>query len=290
MTLEATGYRGWDVRFVSPWWTIPAMVRIGLGLIFRRWLFWILIGLGLLNFLFNFAFIYLKATLIIQNPRVIQFLDAYQVTGTGRAYLDFMFAQATITALLLAFAGSLLIGGDYRQGGMIYYLSRSIERRHYITGKLATVGSIVALITVLPAFLLYVQYGLLSNSFEYFIENWRIFVGICGYGALLIVVQSLVLFAIAAWVPRTVPLVMTWLGLFVLVKGLADALRAIHGNRNWLLLGLWDDMRRLGMWCFGAYDSARTPSAEHCAYVLLGVCLVSFGLILVRVRAIEVVR
>jgi ABC-2 type transport system permease protein len=290
MTLEQAGYRTWETRFVSPWWAVPAMVWTGLGLIFRRWLFWILIGLGLLNFLFNFAFIYLKATLVIQNPRVTQFLDAYQVTGTGKAYLDFMFAQASITALLLAFAGSLLIGGDYRQGGMIFYLSRSIARRHYVVGKLATIGSIVALITVLPAMVLFVQYGLLSNSFDYFRTEWRIFVGICGYGAILILVQSLLLFAIAAWVPRTVPLVMTWLGVFVLLKGLGDALRAIQDNRNWLLLGLWDDMRRLGQWCFGAYDSARTPAAEHCAYVLAAVCVVALGLILYRVRAIEVVR
>ena len=35
--------------------------------VLRRRVFWILIGLGLLHFLFNFAFIYLKATINVQN-------------------------------------------------------------------------------------------------------------------------------------------------------------------------------------------------------------------------------
>ena len=92
-----------------------------------------------MNFLFNFAFIYLKATLVVQNEDIGQFLDQYRVTGTGQAYADFMNAQAAITTLLLAFAGSALIGSDYRQGGMVFYLSRAIDKRHYIAGKLLAV-------------------------------------------------------------------------------------------------------------------------------------------------------
>jgi len=264
-------------------------VRIGLLLIFRRWIFWILIGLGLLNFLFHFAFIYLKATLIVQNETVAKFLDNYKVTGTGQAYAEFMFAQAAICALLLAFAGSTLIGTDYRQGGMIFYLSRGIGKAHYIVGKLLTIAAVVTIVTTVPTLVLYVEYGTLSNSFQYFLDNPRVLAGILGYGAVLAIVQSLMIFAIAAWVPRTVPLVMTWLGLFVLLKGLADAMRAIDGNRYWLLLGFWDDMHRLGRWCFGSLDESKIPSAGYCLAVLCTVCAISLLLIIRRVRAIEVV-
>jgi ABC-type transport system involved in multi-copper enzyme maturation permease subunit len=264
-------------------------MRVGLLLIFRRWVFWILIGLGLLNFLFHFAFIYLKATLAVQNENIAKFLDNYKVTGTGQAYADFMLAQASIGALLLAFAGSTLIGSDYRQGGMVFYLSRGIGKPHYIIGKLLTIGAVVTIITTVPALILFVEYGTLSNSFQYFLDNPRILGGILGYGAVLAVVQSLMIFAIAAWVPRTVPLVMTWLGLFVLLKGLADAMRAIDGNRQWLLLGFWDDMHRLGRWCFGSLDPNRVPSAGACLAVLCAVCVISLGMIIYRVRAVEVV-
>lgn len=290
MAIEAAGYHGWSGARRSPWWGTWAIVRTGLSMILRRWVFWILIGLGLLNFLFNFAFIYLKATIDVQNQTLGNFLDNYQVTGTGRAYADFMFAQASITALVLAFAGSILIGGDYRQGGVVYYLSRRIERRHYVAGKLLTVAAVVTIITTLPTLILFFEFGFLTSSFDYFLDHPRIFAGIVGYGAILAVVQSLLLFAIAAWVPRTVPLVMTWLGIFVLVRALAEALRAINDNRTWLLLSVWEDMRRLGRWCFGSLDNGKTPTADQCAAALVALCVICLVLILSRVRAVEVVK
>ena len=264
-------------------------MRVGLMLIVRRWVFWILLGLGLLNFLFHFAFIYLKATIVVQNANMARFLDNYKVTGSGQAYADFMFAQATICALLLAFAGSTLIGSDYRQGGMVFYLSRGIGKWHYIVGKLLTIAAVVTIVTTVPALILFIEYGTLSNSFAYFTDNPRVLCGILGYGAVLAIVQSLMIFAIAAWVPRTVPLVMTWLGIFVLLKGLADAMRSIDDNRYWLLLGIWDDMHRIGRWCFGSLDESTIPSAGWCLTVLAAICVASLGLIVRRVKAVEVV-
>ncbi len=290
MPIELAGYRGWSGKSRSSWRACLSIVRTGLAMILRRWVFWLLIGLGLLNFLFNFAFIYLKATLTVQNEAMAQFLDAYQVTGTGDAYADFMLAQASITALLLAFAGSSLIGADYRQGGMIFYLSRRIERRHYIVGKLLTVSAVVSLITTLPALLLYFQYGMLTSSLDYFKENPRILGGILGYGAVLAVVQSLLLFAIASWVHRAVPLVMSWLGIFVLLDALGEAAEEINDNRKWDLLGFWDDMHRVGEWCFGIRDAEREPTLNQCLLVLGSLCVICLIVIVRRVRAIEVVR
>lgn len=287
--ISAERYRQWDGRVGSPWRACVPMVRISLRLIFRRWIFWLLIALGLLNFLFNFALIYMKAILSSQNEQVARFMDAYQVTGTGEAFSQFMDSQSAITALLLAFAGSTLIGSDYQHGGLVFYLSRRIDRRHYIAGKLLSVMTIVTLITTLPALVLYLEYGLMTSSLAYFQENYRILLGILGYGAVLAVVQSCLLFAVAACVPRTVPLVMTWLGLFVLLKALAESLRAINDNRLWLLLALWDDMLRIGRWCFG-FSMRPVPPISACVATLAAVCVLSLIIVWRRVRAIEVVR
>lgn len=288
--LEHAGYRPWTGELRSPWWSVLAIVRVALGLIMRRWLFWGLLGLGLLNFLYHFSFIYLKATLVVQNRDFARFLDGFKLTGTGQAYLTFMHVQAGIAALLLAFAGSMLIGSDSQHGGMIFYLSRSMDRRHYIIGKLLSIAAVVSLITTVPALILYIEYGVLSSSFQYFIDNWRIGVGIVGFGLVLATVQSLLLFAVAAWVPRTVPLAMTWLGIFVLMTALGRALREMAGERRWLLLALWEDMLRMGHWAFGSLPENRIPTGAETALVLAGVSLVSLGLIIYRVRAVEVVR
>jgi len=290
MHLDQAGYREWGGTRRSPWWACLTLARVGLGIIFRRWVFWVLIGLGLMNFLFHFAFIYLKATLIIQSRDLERFLDSFKVTGTGGAYADFMNLQAAITMLLLAFAGSALIGSDYRQGGMVFYLSRAIDRRHYIVGKLLSIASVVAVITVIPAIVLYVEYGMLSNSLTYFRENWRILVGILGYGFVLASVQSVLLFAVAAWVPRTVPLVMSWLGLFALLGALAEALWRINRNERWKLISLGEDMHQAGIWFFGMAPTDPRPSLTETVGVLVGVCAAGLLLIIRRVRAVEVVR
>jgi ABC-2 type transport system permease protein len=288
--MVTTLYKSWVGQPRSPWWGCIAMVRLGISLLIRRWVFWGLIGLGLLNFLFSFALIYMKAQLSLQSEDIGRFVDSLQVTGTGRAYADFLLAQGSITTLLLAFAGSTLIGSDYRQGGLVFYLSRGIEHRHYLVGKLLTVAVIVSAITTLPAVILFLEYGSLSNSPGYIRENWGILAGILGYGTILAAVQSPLLCALAAWVPRTGPLVMSWLGLFVLLKLLAEMMEEIKDDRNWLLLALWDNMDRLGRWCFGAYASDRVPSPFWCAVVLGSVMLVSTAAFRWRIRAVEVVR
>jgi hypothetical protein len=69
-------------------------------------------------------------------------------------------------------------------------------------------------------------------------------------------------------------------------------LRAIQDNRRWLLLALWEDMYRVGQWCFGSTSDTRPLSASIWEYfaVLAGVCVVGLFLIVRRVRAVEVVR
>src|SRR5437867_1566008 len=107
MAIEMAGYRPWHGELRSPWVACWPIVRTGLGLLLRRVIFWILLGLGLCFFLFSFAVIYLKAQLVAQNRNVGRFLDAIHVTGTGEAYRDFMLIQGSATMLLLAFAGAM---------------------------------------------------------------------------------------------------------------------------------------------------------------------------------------
>src|SRR5581483_7529665 len=79
--------------------------------------------------------------------------------------------------------------------------------------KCGAVALLVNLMTTLPALVLYVQYGLLE-SWDYFAESWRLFLGILGYGLLLTVCLSLTLVATASWLRRTVPMIMAWTTLF----------------------------------------------------------------------------
>jgi len=267
-------------------------VRTGVMLVLKRKIFWFLLAAGLLVFLRSFVIIYVKAQVSVENPMVARFLDRVEVTGTGDAYQRFMHAQGIVTMLLLALAGSVLIGGDYRQGGLMFYLARPIGRRHYIIGKLLAIASVVLIITTLPALVLYVEYGLLSNSLTYFEENPRILGGILGYGAVMAITLSVLLAAIASWATRTVPLVMAWSCIFVLMPLLADEMEHISDERRWLLLDLWRDLQLLGKWCFGSIGEQHRDEGLliWAACIVLSICVAASLAFLRRVRAVEVVR
>lgn len=293
MSLESVRYRDWSGARSFSWLASWAIARTGLLLVLRRRIFWLLLGLALLNFLFLFATIYLKAQVASQNPQLSQFVDRVlsNVTGTGETYRDFMFAQGTVTMLLLAFAGAMLVGDDMRQGGLTFYLSRRISRWHYVVGKLLSIGLLVSLTTTIPALILYFQYGFLTDSTVYFRENLGILRGILGYGLILSVTLSLLLFALASWLHKTVPLVMAWACLFVMIPALASLLRRAFDDRDWLLLILWRDMRLLGTWCFGGVDTDRELQLlGPAAVIVLLVCVVSVISLVPRVRAVRVVQ
>jgi len=291
VSLESTRYRDWSGGLRPSWLACWPIARTGLLLILRRRIFWFLLGLALLNFLFVFATIYLKAQVASQNPGLRRFVDQIlsAVTGSGETYRDFMFAQGTVTMLLLALAGSMLVGDDLRRGGLTFYLSRRINRWHYVAGKLLSIGLLVSLTTTVPALILFVQYGLLSDSTNYFRENLGILRGILGYGAIMSVTLSLLLFAMASWLQKTVPLVMAWTCLFVMIPALAALLRGAFDDRNWLLLMLWRDLRLLGTWCFGGIRDRDQQMLLPAAVVVLAVCLVSALALIPRIRAVRVV-
>src|SRR5205809_244283 len=120
MAIELVGYREWRGSRRPAWTACWPIARTGIVLVLRRKIFWLLLGLALLSFLFTFSVIYIKAQLVVQHREMGRFFDAVRVTGSGDAYLDFMFFQGTVTMLLMAFAGSQLVGADYRQGGLTF--------------------------------------------------------------------------------------------------------------------------------------------------------------------------
>lgn len=292
MSLDSAEYRGWTRKLRPSSLACWPIARTALLLVLRRKLFWLLLALAGLSFLFFFAMIYLKAQISAQNPGIKRFVDQIltKVTGTGETYRDFMFAQGTVTMLLLAFAGTTVVGDDLRQGALTFYLSRRIGKWQYVVGKLLSIGLLISLTTTLPALVLYVEYGLLTESFTYFRENLGILRGILGYGMALAVTLSLLLFALTSLLKKTVPLVMAWACIFVLLPVVSELMRQVFHGRNWQLLILWRDLRLMGTWCFGGIDTDRELELINSALVIVVIVwIVSALVIATQVRAVKVV-
>jgi ABC-2 type transport system permease protein len=295
MGLDVAHYHPWQGKLRSPWRATGAIMRVTLLQIVRRKAYWIILAIGMAQFLVYWAVIYALTQMQMpaqaQGRMLAQFgFSPSSEDPQSTGYLDFMEQQSLVVMILLAFCGSLVVGADFREGVLPFYLSRRIDRRHYIVGKLLAVGAAIWLLTVVPALLLFVEFGLFTSSLDYWKDNWRVVPAILGYGLVLGGAMALWSVALSAYLKKLVPIAVTWSSLFVLLSRLAIMMRDSTGDRRWLLANPWLDIRLAGRMFFGVF---RTPADEnlsqYAAAIVAGTCLIALVLLVRKVRAVEVV-
>ncbi len=296
MGIDNAHYYGWDGKLHSPWWATLAIVRVALLQVFRRKSYWLVIALGIFQFLVFWVIIYalLQARLPADAQRELFKLFNFSPTvepGKDNGYIEFMQRQSVVVMILLAFSGSLLVGADFRMKSLPFYLSRRVDRRHYIVGKLMAISVIISLLTTVPALLLFIEYGMLTSSLSYWTDNWNTVFSVLTYGATICVVLSIMLVTISAYLQRMAPIAITWSTIFVMLGLLAQYLRNATGNDNWALIDPWLDIRLVGKLCFGVFSDADGMERAISAAMILGtVCTVCLVALTHRVRAVDIVE
>jgi ABC-type transport system involved in multi-copper enzyme maturation permease subunit len=297
----------WALVVRSAAWPIA---RVSLGMLFHRRLFWAMYALALMVFLLFFFGQYLMAWAASQideqsvrvgglgrmDPKwLIRFFrDFLKLNGSGTTFRNFFWYEGYTVMVVLALAGSILVGNDLRFGSLTFYLAKPISRWDYVVGKGLAIAVFVNLMTTLPAICLFVQFGLLE-SWDYFLEQGHLLVGILCYGLVLTVSMTLVLLATATWLRRTVPLIMTWTTLFFFCRQLANALvDGLQFDARWRLLDLWNNTYLVGNTCLGIHPAEirplPQPAWQEAAAVLTIVCAFSVGYLIQRIRAVEIVK
>ena len=143
---------------------------------------------------------------------------------------------------------------------------------------------------------MFLEYGFI-DEWNFYIDSFRLLVGILAYGAALTVTLSLLLLVTATWLRKTVPLVMVWTAAFVMARlvqrWLVDGLDM---HVEWRLLDIWNDMYLFGQWVFGRGTRGflRPTNQHQPAYwkataVMVAVCVACAVYLRKRVRAVEVV-
>jgi ABC-type transport system involved in multi-copper enzyme maturation permease subunit len=305
-------YRPWRGTLLGPAHGVWAIARVSFLMLVRRKLFWALYGFSAMIFLFFFYGQYLQfwigTQLGEQNLRLGSGLVGIQVKpeellkilqtalhldGTGYTYRNFFSFESQIVIIVLALAGSILIGNDFRFGSLPFYLSKPLHRWHYLLGKFLGVAIFVNLLTTLPAGLLFLEYGMI-DTWQYYIDRLDLLIGILGYGTILSVVLGLTLLATATWVRRTVPMIMVWSGLFLFTRILADILvYRLRLNPAWRLIDLWHDMYLAGNWCLQmphyTIRPYNQPEYWQAGLALIAVCAGCIVYLNRRIHAVEVV-
>jgi ABC-2 type transport system permease protein len=299
----------WGLVVYARGWPIA---RASIGLLARRWLFWIVFGLAMLAFLLFFFGQYLMVWATEQlgtevrvggfgraDPRFLidVFARGLKMNGSAETYRNYISFESWPVMIMLALAGSLLIGNDLRFGSLPFFLSKPISRWDYVLGKGLAVAFVINLITTVPALALWLEYGIIKQD-DYFLDqlvkNAHLLVGILGYGMVLTVSLTTLLLATATWLRKTVPLIMTWTTLFVFCRLLGDALVRLGLDHRWRLIDLWNCTYLVGNACLGIDSSKIQPSPQpewyEAALVLTGVCIACLTYLTLRIRAVEIVR
>ena len=313
-TPQLLHYRALTSPRLGPWQGVKAIARSSLLLLSRRKLFWFLYAFSVLIFLFYFFGQYLMVFLEnrvsdamvrtggvfgrTMRPEFVTKLlrDAMHMDGSADTFGDFMWTEGYIAMVILAFAGSIIIGNDFQHNSLPFYLSKPISRRHYLFGKALAVAVVVNFMTTIPAVALFVEYGFI-DTWDYYVDSFRLLLGILAYGAVLTVTLSLLLLVTATWLRRTVPLVMVWTAVFILSRTvhrwLVDQLQL---SPRWRLVDIWNNMYLFGQWCFGKeHELLRPTNQPQPAYweatvVMVAVCVLCALYLRKRVRAVEVVK
>ena len=274
---------------------VAAIARWNLRLLLRSRLFWLVTALGGFNFLLHFALIYLKAQVAVEQPFMAAMLDGLQTTGTGEAYRRFLGLQFRAVFLVLAFAGVLVLVGDHRSGGLVFYLSRPIGRSDYLLGKLATLATVTGALTLVPALILWGAYGLFSNSMLYYWTNLHLAAAIVAYALLIMLVSGLLALTVADLTRSGTAYVVGWCVAFLVLPVVGRLLQSVTDDSRWRLLSVWTVVRRVGAACFTALSDeaadGEPPFSLAAALLVLAVltaaCVWS---VLHRLRPVEIVR
>ncbi len=300
--LRPLEYRVWSgkrrPRALRCW----SIARTGMMLVFRRKIFWAFLFLGFINFFLHCSLVYLITVQVKLAAQDVPFALAVpdrllgNFAETGKGYRDFIFSQGVVLMIMLGFAGAIIVGNDFRFRATAFYLSRPINRADYFLGKLLAVVGIAALLTVIPALVLFLEYGAFSESFAYYVDNVSVLIGIVAYGTLICVVTGTVLLGVASLLEKTIPTLIVWGGIFVFFPIVGNTLRRTFGERGgddpwwWGLIDLWSVLRWTANFLFGIRVERYS---ERLPWALGVIGLWVLGSVLVfwwRLRRTEVVR
>jgi ABC-2 type transport system permease protein len=317
MALSLLGYRQWQGTLGSSLRSIWPISRVSLMLVFRQKLYWVLYLLALMTFFAYFFGIYLFSQIDTEamapsrpgvptqtaNRFFLDIKNAIQrdlkLTGDVETFRNFYVLQGYYVMVVLALAGSLIIGNDYRIGSLAFYLSKPLGHWHYLAGKILTVGIFSMLMTWVPAFGLYLECAALKEE-GYFTNNLGLLRGITLYALAIALVLGVLVVALASAVRRTAPLVMIWIALLAICPVMGNLFVDRLGySANWRLIDLWNDLYVFGSWCLNISPIPptgqrgfirRQPELVPTLLVLGSVMLISLLYLHRKIRAVEVVK
>ncbi|HUW55756.1 MAG TPA: hypothetical protein VMZ92_03915 [Planctomycetota bacterium] len=199
----------------------------------------------------------------------------------------FFIWQLIPVAIVVTYVGPELISQDLRVRALQVYYARPITRLDYVLGKLMVVAVFVAMLTLVPAVLIYIVGVVLSKSIVVAGETWPTLVGILGGYLLITVVAGVLILACSSLSRRSGSVAVAW-AMLVIVTDAAHGLVGEALGLKWShLLSLRANVAQLATRLFDVKPEYAPVHWSASLFVLAAVVVVALGLLFRRVQVLE---
>ncbi|MGD8440570.1 MAG: hypothetical protein PVG53_08530 [Holophagae bacterium] len=209
--------------------------------------------------------------------------------GLTDLFFQVLFSWQAVPAFFVAvIVAPSLIAADLSNNALSLYLSRPIDRRDYVVGKMAVLALLLSPITWIGGLLIFsLQTSLEGGGWA--VEHWRIGAAYVIGHLTWIVVVALLSLAISAWVRFKPAARGALFGIILILAGFAQAVNAVTGTSAGDLVHLVRAIVNVVLWIFG--EPLRNNLPIGAAWLTLAVtCLLSLWLLNRKLRAHEVVE
>jgi ABC-2 type transport system permease protein len=262
------------------------VTRYALGDAFSSRLFTAFYAVCFLPSLAGIFFIYLSHNLALLQTLGLP-SDLMDVL-TAKFFMVLFSWQAMPAFLIALIVSPSLISADLSNGALPLYLSRPINRKEYVAGKMAVLAVLLSPITWIMGILVFALQAYLEGH-GWGLENYRIGLAyLIGHLAWIVVI-SLLSLAISAWVRFKPAARGALFGIIFILSGFGTAVNAVTRTSAGDLIHLARAINSVVMNLFGATSPSGLPVVFN--WLTLGAtCVLSIWLLNRKLRAHEVIR
>lgn len=195
-------------------------------------------------------------------------VDTRHVIWSWLLMTFFRYPQSIMLLFLVGFIAPGLISRDVRSRAFLLYFSRPIGRFEYILGKLVIPAVFIALISCLPALVLYVFGVMLSTDWSIISMTWDIPFRVLAASLILILPTASIALMLSSLTQESRFATFAWFALWIMGHGawLAIVLtqafsfgeppfsQSVMNSslvENWSLISLYNNLGEVQSWVFG---------------------------------------
>ena len=195
MAVNSLGYREWNGKLAPAWMRSMVIAKTGIRrawqsvwmrrLLLFSWMPTVWFAAGFFAYEKSVEYPQMQQLLTgyirSSHPRMREVADLLSSGNFSEARHDvwawmlqtlFRYPQSVLMALVVGLIAPPLISQDIRSRAFLLYFSRPMDRVEYVIGKLSTVVSYLAMISLVPALALYVMGVFLSPDVRVVAGTW----------------------------------------------------------------------------------------------------------------------